>query len=65
MCGPGLPDEALGLGQVTVEPGWILLSFQTFNAVHHQPTATNRALSRTSPRRVLLQTSLLTEFRYD
>ncbi len=46
----GFPGEAPDLRRWLgdVEPAWTSLAFESFNALRHEPSATNRALSLAS-----------------
>ena len=50
MSGPGFPvdDSELRRWMGDVEPAWNSLAFESFNALRHEPSATNRALSLAS-----------------
>ncbi len=50
MTGPGFPvdDPELRRWMGDVEPAWNSLAFESFNALRHEPSATNRALSLAS-----------------
>jgi hypothetical protein len=50
MTGPGFPvdDPALRRWMGDVEPAWTSLAFESFNALRHEPAATNRALTLAS-----------------
>ena len=50
MTGPGFPvdNPALRRWMGDVEPAWNSLAFESFNALRHEPSATNRALTLAS-----------------